>query len=709
MNPLLDFTGLPRFDRIEAEHVAPAIDALLAQARAGVRDVDDDSRPATWETVVAPTETAFDHLDRAWSAVKHLNAVVNTPAMRDAYNAALPRVTAFYTDIAQDPRWYARFRALRDGIGYDALDAAQRKVVDNALRDFRLGGAELSDADKTRFKAVQEELATLSARFDDNVLDSENAWAHYVANESDLAGVPADVVEAARVAAEAEGRAGWKLTLRYPCYMPVMQYADSRQLRALMHRASATLASDLGASPDWDNTRVIVRILELRLEEARLLGYANFAELSLVPKMAQTPAEVLAFIRDLARRARPFAERDYNELVAFARDELGIAEPAAWDLPYAAEKLKTRRFAYSEQEVKQYFPEDRVLAGLFRVVAAIYGVRVTPGSAAAWHPTVRFFRLHDADGTLVGEFYLDLYAREGKQSGAWMDDAINRRYAQDRLQHPVAFLTCNFSPPLEGRPAYFTHREVETLFHEFGHGLHQLLTRIDVAGVSGLQGVEWDAIELPSQFMENYCWEWDVLSHMTAHADTGAPLPRELFDRMLAARNFGSGMAMVRQLEFALFDMLVHSEYIPGAHGRDETRGSAPGVESSPHGGQRSGTTASVAGSFPSPQAVLDEVRREVSVVPKPPYDRFMHAFGHVFAGGYAAGYYSYKWAEVLSADAFGLFEERGILSPEIGARFRDEVLARGGSRPALESFVAFRGRPPQIDALLRHNGMVAS
>ena len=680
VNPLLDFSGLPRFDRIRAEHVAPAIDALLAAARTAVADVGADNRPPTWENVVAPTETAFDHLDRAWGAVRHLNAVVSTPSIRDAYNAALPKVTAFYTDVAQDARWFARFRALRASGGYEAIDAARRKVVDNALRDFRLGGAELSDPDKARLKTVQEELATLAAKFDDNVLDSENAWAHYVDDERQLAGVPADVVTTARAAAEAQACTGYRLTLRHPCYTPVMQYADDRGLRALMHRASATLASELGASPDWDNTPVIARILELRHEEARLLGYANYAELSLVPKMAQTPSEVLAFLRDLARRARPFAEREYHELAQFARDELRIADPAAWDLSYSAEKLKARRFAFSEQEVKQYFPEDRVLAGLFRVVESIYGITVRAALAPAWHPSVRFYEIRDSGNALVGQFYLDLYAREGKQSGAWMDDAINRRYAQDRLQHPVAYLTCNFSGPVEGRPAYFTHREVITLFHEFGHGLHQLLTRVDVAGVSGLQGVEWDAVELPSQFMENYCWHFDVLSHMTAHADTGAALPRELFDRMLAARNFGSGMAMVRQIELALFDMLLHGEYVPGQPGR-----------------------------FASPQAVLDAVRREVAVVPRPAYDRFMHAFGHVFAGGYAAGYYSYKWAEVLSADAFELFEEHGVLSPEIGRRFRDEVLARGGSRTALESFVAFRGRPPQLDALLRHNGMVAS
>jgi oligopeptidase A len=679
-NPLLDFTGLPRFDRIHAEHVQPAIDALLAEGRAAVARVGDDARPATWENVVEPTETAFDHLDRAWGVVQHLNAVVNTPQIRDAYNAALPKVTAFFADIAQDPRWFARFRALAEGPAFAALDAAQRKVVENALRDFRLGGAALAPRDKARFKALQEELATLSAKFDDNVLDSENAFAHYVDDVRELAGVPAEVVAAARTEADADGRTGYKLTLRHPCFTPVMQYADNRTLRALMHRASATLASELGANPAWDNTAIIERILTLREEAARLLGYANFADLSLVPKMASAPMEVLAFLRDLAARARPFALGEYADLTAFARDTLGLGTLESHDVPYVTEKLKAQRFAYSEQEVKQYFPEDRVLAGLFGVVQAIYGIRVTPASAPTWHPSVRFYEIRDASGTLAGQFYLDLYARENKQSGAWMDDAINRRYAHDRLQHPVAFLTCNFSGPVEGTPAYFTHREVTTLFHEFGHGLHQLLTRVDVAGVSGLQGVEWDAVELPSQFMENYCWEWDVLSGMTAHAKTGAPLPRELFDRMLAARNFGSGLAMLRQIEFALFDMRVHSEYQAGG-----------------------------AGSYATARGVLDAVRREVAVAARPAYDRFINAFGHVFAGGYAAGYYSYKWAEVLSADAFSLFEERGVLSPEVGARFRDEVLARGGSRPALESFVAFRGRAPQLDALLRHNGMVAS
>ena len=679
-NPLLDFSGLPRFDLIASSHIEPAVDALLADARRAVETVADSSEPPTWANVVAPTEDPLEHLDRAWSAVRNLNGVVNTPAIRDAYNASLPKVTAFYTDLGQDLRLFERFRALAASPAYASLDPARRRLIDNELRDFRLGGAELDADRKVRFKAVQEELAKLSAQFDDNVLDAENAWSYFVLDERDLEGVPADVIAAAKTAAEADKRSGYKLTLRLPCYVPVMQYAENRALRATLHRALATVASDLGGNEAWDNTPIIQRLLELRREEAVLLGYRNFAEVSLVPKMARSPDEVLAFLRDLARRAKPFAEHDYAELVEFARNELGIMDFSAWDLAYASEKLKARRYAFSEQEVKQYFPEDRVLAGLFRVVETIYGVAIRASQAPVWHPTVRFFRIEDDRGQVVGEFYMDLYAREGKQSGAWMDDAINRRRVGERMQHPVAYLTCNFAAPVNGKPALFTHRDVVTLFHEFGHGLHQLLTRVDVLGVSGLQGVEWDAVELPSQFMENFCWEWDVLAHMTAHVDTGGPLPRALYERMLAARNFQSGMAMVRQLELGLFDMLLHTAY-------------------DPDGG----------GPYASPQAVLDAVRREVAVVQRPPYDRFMHAFGHVFAGGYAAGYYSYKWAEVLSADAYSAFEETGVLSAETGARFRDEVLARGGSRPALESFVAFRGRPPQLDALLRHNGMTLS
>ena len=682
-NPLVETGALMRFDRIAPEHVTPAVDALIASARETIERVATSGDPASWDSVAAPIAGTLDRLDRAWSAVRHLNAVMSTPALRDAYNANLPKITAFHTDLGQDERLYAKYKAIAAAPAFAVLSAAQQRVVENELRDFRLGGAELSTADKARFKVVQEELATLSAKFDDNVLDATNAWAHYADDASELAGVPADVVAQARAEAESEERAGYKLTLRAPSYLPVMQYADDRALRALVHRGYATLASDLGDDAAYDNTALIERILELRREEARLLGYANFAEVSLVPKMAETPAEVLEFIRDLGRRARPFAERDYAELVAFAKDELGITDPQAFDLPYASEKLRQKRYAFSEQEVKQYFPEDRVLSGLFGLVETIYGVAIRETPAVTWHADVRFFEILDRDGTLIGEFYLDLYAREGKQSGAWMDDAVNRRRDGDRVQHPVAFLTCNFAPPTirDGKrgPALLTHREVVTMFHEFGHGLHLLLTRIDVPGVSGIEGVEWDAVELPSQIMENWTWEWDVLRDMSAHVDSGDKLPRALFDRMRAAKNFQSGLGTLRQVEFALVDMLLHTDYVPGASDHADAR------------------------------AVLDTVRREVAVVPRPDYDRFMHAFGHVFAGGYAAGYYSYKWAEVLSADAFSLFEEVGVLSPAAGSRFRDEVLARGGSRPAIESFIAFRGRPPQLDALLRHNGMTMS
>jgi len=683
-NPLLDHGALMRYDRITPEHVTPAVDALIAAARATIERVATSSEAATWDSVAAPIAAALDALDRTWSTVRHLNAVVSTPALRGAYNANLPKVTAFHADLGQDERLFAKYRAIAASPAFASLSMAQRKVVENELRDFRLGGAELAPADKARFKEVQEALASLSAKFDDNVLDATNGWAYYVDDRSRLAGVPDDVIEQARTEAHAEGREGYKLTLRGPCYVPVMQYADDRSLRAHVHRGYATLASDLGDDPAFDNTALIEQILALRHEEARLLGYASFAEVSLVPKMANTPSEVLAFVRDLGRRARPFAERDYAELRSFARDELGIDDPKASDLAYASEKLRQRRYAFSEQEVKQYFPEDRVLAGLFDLVETIYDVSIAEAPAVTWHPDVRFFQIHDRQGAMVGQFYLDLHAREGKQSGAWMDDAVNRRREGERVQHPVAFLTCNFAPPTRvngvSRPPLLTHRDVVTMFHEFGHGLHLLLTRVDVPGVSGIEGVEWDAVELPSQIMENWTWEWEVLQRMTRHVDTGAPLPRALFDRMLSAKNFQSGLATLRQVEFALFDMLLHTEYVPGA-----------------------------GGPYADARAVLAAARREVAVVPRPDYDRFMHAFGHVFAGGYAAGYYSYKWAEVLSADAFSVFEEVGVLSPAAGSRFRDEVLARGGSRPALESFIAFRGRPPQLDALLRHNGMTTS
>jgi len=673
-NPLLDFRGPTRFDAIRVAHVTPAVDQLVADARAAVESVAVDPRPATWENVAEPLAEPLDRLDRAWGAVGHLNAVVSTPELRSAYHANLPGITALHVDLAQDLRLFGRYRALASSPAFATLDAAPRRAVENELRDFRLGGAELPAREKARLKAVDAELAELSAQFEDNVLDATNDWALFVTDRNELAGVPEVVLAEAAAAARADGRIGWKLTLHMPCYLPLLRYADNRELRARLHRAYATRASDLGASSAWDNGPVIQRILELRQEAARLLGYAHFAELSLVPKMAKSVDEVLGFLRDLVRRARPFAMRDYADLQAFARTELGLVDLAPWDLAYASEMLKAKRFAFSEQDVRLYFPEHKVLAGLFRVAETLYGISIRESRAPTWQHDVRFFDVSDASGTLIGQFYLDSFARPGKQGGAWQDDAVNRRRAGAHVQHPVAFLTCNLSASTDGRPATFTHDEVITLFHEFGHGLHQLLTRVDVAGVSGIQGVEWDAVELPSQLMENFCWEWGVLEAMTEHVDTGAPLPRAMFDRMLAAKNFQSGLATTRRLELGLFDMLLHSAHDP-------------------------------CGSEP-PQAMLDAVRREVAVAPCASYDRFMHSFTHVFAGGYAAGYYSYQWAEVLSADAYSAFEEAGVLSPATGRRFRDEVLARGGSRDAMESFVAFRGRAPQLDALLRHNGM---
>jgi len=679
-NPLLDFEGLPIFGEIGPEHVSPAIDFLLADARATIERVAANVAAPTWESFVEPLADAQDRLDRAWGQVNHLNAVVNTRALREAYNANLPKITAFHTELAQDERLFAGFKALAASPEFTQLESAKKKLIENELRDFRLSGAELDTERKARFKAVEEELANLASRFEDNVLDATSDYGLYVDDEPKLAGVPADVLAAAREAAAEESRSGWKLTLRMPCYQPVMQYARNRELRETLHRAFVTRASEFGKS-DWDNTDLIVRILELRREAAQLLGYPDFAAVSLVPKMARTPQEVLGFLDDLAARGKPYAERDMAELRDFARRELGLGALEAWDIAYASERLRESRYSFSDQEVKQYFPEDRVLAGMFRVVETIFGVRIRESRAAAWHPAVRFFDMRDARDALIGQFYLDLYARANKRGGAWMDHAINRRRHGARVQHPVAYLNCNFAAPVARgdtmRPALFTHDEVQTLFHEFGHGLHLLLTRVDVAGVSGLEGVEWDAVELPSQFMENFCWEWDVLRHMTAHVDTGEPLPKALFDRMLAAKNFQSGMQLVRQLEFALFDMHLHYDF-DSAGGR-------------------------------TPLDLALDIGRRIAVVPRPDYDRGPNAFTHIFAAGYAAGYYSYKWAEVLSADAYSLFEEQGVLSPEAGARFRDEVLARGGSRSALESFVAFRGRPPQIEALLRHNGMSAS
>ena len=683
-NPLLDFSDLPHFDAITSQHVGPALDVLLEQNRAVVAQLEASTAAVTWDGFVAPLENATEQLGRAWGIVGHLSGVIDTPELRAAYNENQPKVTEFWTSLSQNLALFDQYKALKNSAEYASLSPARKKIIDNALRDFRLGGAELSDDKKVRFAEIQEKQAALSTKFSENVLDATNDFSLIVEDEAELAGLPDDVKQAARAAAEKEAQAGFKFTLHFPSYFPILQFADNRALREKIYRANTTKASDLGDKPEWDNTQNIVDILKLRDEEAKLLGYQNFAQVSLVAKMAETPAQVIAFLEDLAHRARPFAEKDLAELRAFAKAELGIEQLEAWDATYASEKLREQRYAFSEQEVKQYFPETKVVDGLFRVIQTLFSVEIKADTASVWHPDVKFFRI-EKSGQLIGQFYLDLYARTGKRGGAWMDDARGRRANAQGLQTPVAYLTCNFTEPatVDGniKPALFTHDEVTTLFHEFGHGLHHMLTQVDELSVSGISGVEWDAVELPSQFLENFCWEWDVLQHMTAHVDTGAPLPRALFDKMTAAKNFQSGLQTLRQVEFSLLDMFLHDAY-------------------DPHGSK-------------SVQEVINEVRQQIAVLHPPAFNRFQHAFGHIFAGGYAAGYYSYKWAEVLSADAYGAFEEAGaaggnILSIETGRKFQSEILAVGGSRPALESFIAFRGREPSIDALLRHSGMAA-
>ncbi|SMF01863.1 M3 family metallopeptidase [Pseudogulbenkiania subflava] len=671
-NPLLDLSGLPRFAEITPAHITPAVEQLLADARATVARLTAESAAPSWDNFVEPLTDATEKLSRAWGVVGHLNAVVNTPELREAYNANIPAVSAFWTELGQNLALFARFKALAEQPEYAGYNAAKKKIIANDLRDFRLSGAELPEAEKTRFAAIQTRLAELSAQFEQHVLDATDAFSLRVADKAELSGLPEDVIAMLAEMAKAEGEEGYKLNLQFPCYLPVMQYADNRELRRKLYDAYVMRASEFGPA-ELDNTPVIREKLQLAREEAHLLGFASFGELSLATKMAETPEQVVDFLRDLARRAKPFALRDRAELEAFARDQLGMATLEAWDLAYVAEKLRVARYAFSDQEVKQYFPEPKVLAGLFGVVDTLYGVAVQESQAPTWHKDVRFFDIVK-DGAVIGGFYFDLYAREGKRSGAWMDDARGRRVRHGTLQTPVAYLTCNFSRPVGDKPALFTHDEVTTLFHEFGHGLHHMLTQVDELGVAGINGVEWDAVELPSQFMENFCWEWDVLQGMTAHVETGAPLPRELFDKMLAAKNFQSGMQTVRQLEFALFDMLLYTAF------------------DAEHGNWLE---------------LLGKVREEVAVNFPPEYNRFPNSFGHIFAGGYSAGYYSYKWAEVLSADAYAAFEEAGGANPETGRRFWNEILAVGGSRPALESFRAFRGRDPQIDALLRHSGMV--
>ncbi len=676
MNPLLNFSGLPRFAEIKPEHVTPAIEKLLADYGALVSKLLADDALPTWDSFVLPMENANERVSRAWGPVSHLNSVMNSPELREVYNATLPKITAFYAELGQNLALFEKFKLLRASTEFESLSAARKKIIENELRDFRLGGAELPVEQKSRYLEIQERLSELSSRFSDNLLDATNDYTLLVSDKAELSGLPEDALQMAQETATQAQQTGWMFTLKAPSFGPVMQFADNRELREKLYRAYSTRASEFGKA-EHDNTPLMDEIVALRGEEARLLGFANFGELSLATKMADTPAQVVGFMRELAQRARPYAEKDLKELREFASHELGLNELSSWDVSYASEKLRERRYAFSEQEVKQYFPEDAVLGGMFKLVETLYGLNIKPASAPIWHETVRFFDIRNAQNRLVGQFYLDLYARNSKRGGAWMDDVIARRRVPAGIQTPVAYLNCNFSAPVGGKPAVFTHDEVITLFHEFGHGLHHLLTEVEDLAVSGINGVEWDAVELPSQFMENFCWEWAVLQSMTRQVDTGVSLPRVLFDKMLAAKNFQSGLGTLRQIEFSLFDMLMHSNFESG-------------------GGK-------------SILQLLDEVRAEVAVLIPPAFNRFPNSFSHIFAGGYAAGYYSYKWAEVLSADAYSLFEEHGVLNPDVGARFRAEILAMGGSRDAMQSFTAFRGRAPSIDALLRHNGLAGS
>lgn len=670
-NPLLTITDLIDYAAIRPEHIAPALETLGARLDDALAQVTDSATPATWEAVVVPLEQALEAYSRAWGAVGHLQSVVDTPALRDAYNEQLPLVSARFIALSQNEGLFEKYKAMAKSSDFATLDAVRQRLVKRELRDFHLSGADLPENERNRVKAIGEKLSLLSQKFSENLLDATNAWELVLPTDERLAGIPEDAKALFSMQAEAAGKTGYRLTLQFPSYLPVMQYADDRELRETVYKAFATRASEFDGGK-FDNTATINEILALRAEEAQLLGFKNYAESSLATKMAESPKEVVDFLRQLAQRAKPYAQKDMDELKAFAREELGLDELKPWDQAWASEKLRQARYSYSDQTVKQYFTEPTVFQGLFRLIETLYSVKFEEKKVSVWHPDVKFFEL-TRNGETIANLYVDLYAREGKRSGAWMDSDRSREWVNGTLQTPIAYLVCNFAPGVQGKPSTLTHDEVTTLFHEMGHGLHHMLTHQVESGVSGINGVEWDAVELPSQFMENFAWEWAVVEGLTKHVDTGETLPRSLFDKMLAAKNFQSGLMCVRQVEFALFDMLLHSEF----QADKETF-----------------------------MDVLTRVRNEVAVVFPPAYNRFPQSFSHIFAGGYAAGYYSYKWAEVLSSDAFSAFEEEGILNPETGRRFENEILGRGSSRDAMDNFVAFRGRKPTLDALMRHSGM---
>ncbi|HDX8444021.1 oligopeptidase A [Aeromonas hydrophila] len=678
-NPLLTMDSLPPFSQIQPDQVQPAVTQAIADCKQKISDVLAQRDPHTWDSLIAPLEEVNDRLARIWSPVSHLNSVLNSEALRAAHDACLPLLSEFQTYVGQHEGLYQAYRELAESDDFPLLSGAQRKEIQNTLRDFRLSGIGLPAEAQQRYGEIQARLSELASRFSNNVLDATQGWSKLVTDEAELAGLPQSAQAAARQLAELKGKEGWLFTLDIPSYLPVMMYADNRTLRAELYEAFTTRASDQGPNAGkWDNSAIMTELLALRRELAQLLGFANYAELSLATKMADKPEQVVNFLTDLAAKSLPQGKAELEEIRAFAAEQHGQSELAAWDLAYYAEKLKQHKFSISDEQLRPYFPASKVVKGLFEVVKRVFGMKVRERLGIdTWHPDVRFYDIFDAEDELRGSFYLDLYAREHKQGGAWMDVCLGRRYRQDgSLQKPVAYLTCNFNGPVDGKPALFTHNEVVTLFHEFGHGIHHMLTRIDVAGVAGINGVAWDAVELPSQFLENWCWESEALAFISGHHETGEPLPADLLEKMLTARNFQAAMQMLRQLEFALFDFRLHQEFDPAS-----------------------------ADQIP---ALLDEVRSQVAVMTPPAFNRFQHSFSHIFAGGYAAGYYSYKWAEVLSADAFSRFEEEGIFNPATGQSFLKNILEKGGSKEPMELFRAFRGREPQVDALLRHSGIAA-
>ncbi len=683
-NPLLGNFTLPPFSSIKPEHVEPAVDHLLQLNRDGVEQLLNTTEQPDWKNFVEPIEVLDDRLNRTWSPVSHMNSVVNSDELREAYNACLPKLAAYATDMGQNQRLFEAYQQVLEND--TVLDNAQRKMLQNIVRDFHLSGVDLPPQKKERFKEISEKLSILTSKFEQNLLDATNAWTKLITDQEQLAGLPESALDLAKQQAEQRDLDGWLLTLDFPSYYPLMSYADDRDLRYEVYRAYVTRASDQGVSDaKWNNSAVMEELLALRHEQAQLLDYANFAERSLAKKMAGSTHEVMEFLQDLARRSRPQAQQEYSQLQEFASSEFGIGNLQAWDIAYYSEKLRQQRYSITQEELKPYFPENRVVSGLFEVVSRLFDIHIAEKEGVdSWHPDVRFFEIRDAGGVLCGQFYLDLYARRDKRGGAWMDECVVRFQSEETSHTPVAYLTCNFSPPVGGKPALFTHEEVETLFHEFGHGLHHMLTKIDYPGVSGINGVAWDAVELPSQFLENWCWEREALDVISAHYETSEPIPDALYQRMIAAKTFQSAMQLVRQLELSIFDFRLYLEYEP----RDDSN-------IAPEAGGRIET-------------LLNEVREQVSVVRPPQWNRFANGFSHIFAGGYAAGYYSYKWAEVLSADAFSLFEEQGVFNPQTGSAFKTHILEKGGSEDAMHLFVAFRGRKPQVDSLLRHSGIAA-